>query len=78
MVEKVSALLDQQEYLEDLNERLAGLAEAYDLDKELMRCHFYRPDKVSVQFQKFGASGSTISGKRRLYVGRASCFYYAG
>ena len=28
MVEKVSALLDQPEYLADLNERLAGLAEA--------------------------------------------------
>ena len=35
--EKVSALLDQPEYLADLNERLAGLAEAFEMDKELMR-----------------------------------------
>ncbi len=53
MVEKVSALLDQPEYLADLNERLAGLAEAYEMDKDLMRFHFYRPDKVAAKFQKF-------------------------
>ena len=51
--EKVSALLDQPEYLADLNERLAGLAEAFEMDKELMRFPWYRPDKVAAQFQKF-------------------------
>ncbi len=51
--EKVSALLDQPDYLADLNERLAGLAEAYETDKELMRFPWYRPDKVAAQFQKF-------------------------
>ena len=53
MVEKVSALLDQPEYLADLNERLAGLAEAYETDKDLIRFPFYRPDRVAAQFQKF-------------------------
>ena len=53
MVEKVSSLLDQPEYLADLNERLAGLAEAYEEDPEIMRFHWYRPDKVAAQFQKF-------------------------
>ena len=53
MVEKVSALLDQPEYLADLNARLEGLAEAYEADKDLMRFHWYRPDKVAAQFQKF-------------------------
>ena len=53
MVEKVRVLLDQPEYLADLNERLAGLAEAYKEDPEIMRFHWYRPDKVAAQFQKF-------------------------
>src|SRR5699024_2759782 len=34
--EKVSALLDQPEYLEDLNERLAVMAGAYKEDTEIM------------------------------------------
>ncbi len=46
-------MLDQPEYLADLNERLAGLAEAYEEDPEIMRFHWYRPDKVAAQFQKF-------------------------
>lgn len=37
----------------DLNERLEALAEYYQEDKEIMRFHFYRPDKVLEQFQKF-------------------------
>lgn len=51
--ERVGRLLEQPEYLAELNERLEGLAEAYSLDKEIMRFHYYRPDKVLAQFQKF-------------------------
>lgn len=51
--ERVGRLLEQPEYLSELNERLEGLAEAYSLDKEIMRFHYYRPDKVLAQFQKF-------------------------
>lgn len=50
--ERLAKLLDQPEFLSDLNERLLGLAEAYAEDKSLMRMQFYRPDKVSEQFQK--------------------------
>ena len=51
--DRIAELIVQPEYLADLNERLEGLAEAYAEDKELMRFHWYRPDKVSAQFQKF-------------------------
>ena len=53
IVERISGLLDQPEYLADLNERLEGLAEAYAEDKGLMRFKYYRPDKVAAQFRKF-------------------------
>ena len=50
--ERLSTLLEQPEYLADLNERLEGLAEVYEQDRDVMRFHHYRPDKVSAQFQK--------------------------
>ena len=53
IVEKISALIAQPEYLADLNERLEGLAEAYAEDKSIMRFQIYRPDKVLAQFRKF-------------------------
>ena len=53
LTERLAKLLDQPEFLADLNERLLGLAEAYAEDKSVMRMPFYRPDKVSEQFQKF-------------------------
>lgn len=53
MVERIGNLLEQPEFLTDLNERLEGLAEAYEMDKEIMRFHYYHPDRVSAQFQKF-------------------------
>ena len=53
VTEKICALLEQPGYLADLNERLEALAEYYQDDKEIMRFHFYRPDKVLEQFQKF-------------------------
>ena len=52
-VERLKELLAQPEYLLELNECLAGLAEAYSVDKEIMRFHFYRPDKVCERFEKF-------------------------
>ena len=53
IIERIGKLLEQPEFLLDLNERLEGLAEAYAEDKELMRFHWYRPDRVIAQFQKF-------------------------
>ena len=53
LTERLAKLIDQPEFLADLNERLLGLAEAYVEDKSVMRMPFYRPDKVSEQFQKF-------------------------
>ena len=53
LTERLAKLIDQPEFLADLNERLFGLAEAYAEDKSVMRMPFYRPDKVSEQFQKF-------------------------
>ena len=52
-VERLQVLLSKPEFLEDLKERLAGLAEAYSMDKEIMRFHFYRPDRVCEKFEKF-------------------------
>ena len=53
LTERLAKLIDQPEFLADLNERLLGLAEAYAEDKSVMRMPFYHPDKVSEQFQKF-------------------------
>lgn len=52
-VKNLSELLAQPEYLAEINERLEGAALAYAEDKDIMRFHFYRPDKVSAQFKKF-------------------------
>ena len=52
-VKNLSELLAQPEYLSEINERLKGAALAYAEDKDIMRFHFYRPDKVSAQFKKF-------------------------
>ena len=52
-VERISGLLDQPEFLSDLNDRLEGMAEAYAEDPDIMRFQYYRPDKVLKQFQKF-------------------------
>ena len=52
-VKNLSELLAQPEYLSEINERLEGAALAYAEDKDIMRFHFNRPDKVSAQFKKF-------------------------
>ncbi|MGN8922150.1 DEAD/DEAH box helicase family protein [Lachnospiraceae bacterium HCP28S3_F9] len=51
--DKIEKLITQPEYLDELNERLEGLVEAYETDPSVMRFHMYRPDKVLAQFQKF-------------------------
>ena len=75
LTERLAKLLDQPEFLADLNERLLGLAEAYAEDKSVMRMQFYRPDKVSERFQKF-ALPYQLSGKRGLSVEYAESLYH--
>lgn len=47
--------LTEPEWLADLNERLEGLAMAYEEDKSIMRFRTYNPIRISGQFQKFAA-----------------------
>ncbi|MCD8189685.1 MAG: DNA methylase, partial [Clostridiales bacterium] len=53
MVERLSSLLEHPEFLADLNDRLEGLAAAYEEDPELMRFRTYNPVRVAAEFQKF-------------------------
>ena len=47
--------LTDPQWLADLNERLEGLAMAYEEDKGIMRFRTYNPIRISGQFQKFAA-----------------------
>ena len=47
--------LTDPEWLADLNERMEGLAMAYEEDKSIMRFRTYNPIRISGQFQKFAA-----------------------
>ena len=62
-VKNLSELLAQQEYLAEINERLEGAALAYAEDKDIMRFHFYHPDKVSAQFKKFAKEAVPFSAR---------------
>ena len=62
-VKNLSELLAQPEYLSEINERLEGAALAYAEDKDIMRFHFYRPDKVSAQFKKFAKEAVPFSAR---------------
>lgn len=53
LTDRLADLLDDTDFLTDLNERLSALGEAYAEDKDLMRMHFYKPDKVAALFQQF-------------------------
>lgn len=53
LTDRLASLLDDTDFLTDLNERLSALGEAYVEDKDLMRMHFYKPDKVAALFQQF-------------------------
>ena len=61
LTERLAKLIDQPEFLADLNERLLGLAEAYAEDKSVMRMHFYKPDKVAALFRQFAKSYQNYS-----------------
>ena len=47
--------LADPQWLSDMNERLEGLAMAYEEDKSIMRFRTYNPVRISSQFQKFAA-----------------------
>jgi len=47
--------LADPQWLSDLNERLEGLAMAYEEDRSIMRFRTYNPIRISSQFQKFAA-----------------------
>ena len=47
--------LADPQWLPDMNERLEGLAMAYEEDKSIMRFRTYNPIRISGQFQKFAA-----------------------
>lgn len=53
LTDRLAGLLDDAAFLTDLNERLSALGEAYAEDKDLMRMHFYKPDKVAALFHQF-------------------------
>ena len=53
LTDRLAGLLDDTNFLTDLNDRLSALGEAYAEDKDLMRMHFYKPDKVAALFQQF-------------------------
>lgn len=53
LTDRLAGLLDDTDFLTDLNERLSALGEAYTEDNDLMRMHFYKPDKVAALFQQF-------------------------
>ena len=53
LTDRLAGLLDDTDFLTDFNERLSALGEAYAEDKDLMRMHFYKPDKVATLFQRF-------------------------
>ena len=53
LTDRLAGRLDDAVFLTDLNERLSALGEAYTEDKDLMRMHFYKPDKVAALFQQF-------------------------
>lgn len=53
VIDRLVGLLDNTDFLLDLNERLSALGKAYAEDKDLMRFHLYKPDKVAALFQQF-------------------------
>ena len=61
LTDRLAGLLDDTDFLTDLNERLSALGEAYVEDKDLMRMHFYKPDKVAALFRQFAKSYQNYS-----------------
>ena len=51
--ERIAEYLSHPENMNELVERLAGLADAYAEDLSVMRFQYYNPDRMLAQFQKF-------------------------
>jgi len=51
--ERIAEYLSHPENVNELVERLAGLADAYAEDHSVMRFQYYNPDRMLAQFQKF-------------------------
>ena len=51
--EKIVKYLDQPENVNDLVDRLEGLAAAYEEDQSVMRFRYYAPDRMLARFQNF-------------------------
>ena len=67
LTDRLAGLLDDTEFLTDLNERLSALGEAYAEDKDLMRMHFYKPDKVAALFHQFTKPYQNYSARDGFY-----------
>ena len=63
LTDRLAGLLDDTDFLTDLNDRLSALGEAYAEDKDLMRMHFYKPDKVAALFQQFAKAYQNYSAR---------------
>ena len=63
LTDRLAGLLDDTDFLIDLNDRLSALGEAYAEDKDLMRMHFYKPDKVAALFQQFAKTYQNYSAR---------------
>ena len=63
LTDRLAGLLDDTDFLTDLNDRLSALGEAYAEDKDLMRMHFYKPDKVAALFQQFAKTYQNYSAR---------------
>ncbi len=67
LTDRLAGLLDDTDFLTDLNDRLSALGEAYTEDKDLMRMHFYKPDKVAALFQKFAKPYQNYSAREGFH-----------
>ena len=60
--------LSDSQWLSDMNERLEGLAMAYEEDRSIMRFRTYNPVRISSQFQKFAAEVVPYSARAVSYT----------
>ena len=67
LTDRLADLLDDTDFLTDLNDRLSALGEAYAEDKDLMRMHFYKPDKVAALFQQFAKPYQNYSAREGFH-----------
>ena len=67
LTDRLADLLDDTDFLTDLNDRLSALGEAYAEDKDLMRMHFYKPDKVAALFHQFAKPYQNYSARNGFH-----------